>query len=64
MIASEFVALLAKHQLTFHWGAINKRWWISLQSDYNHHRDVVTVPANDFVAAQVAAKDYIQRKFK
>jgi len=61
---SEFAALLARHQLTFYWGAVNKRWWISLTSENNNHRNIITVPAEDFLAARAAASDYINRKFK
>jgi hypothetical protein len=64
MSNSEFVALLAKYDMTFHWGAINKNWRINGHAEHGCNRDTLPAPAENYNAAQVAAQFYIQRRYK
>lgn len=64
MSSSEFVALLAKYEMTFYWGAIDKKWWIVGQVENGCNQNSMPEPAENFNAAQAAALIYIQRKYK
>jgi len=64
MSSSEFVALLAKYEMTFYWGAIDKKWWIIGQVEHGCNQNSIPMLAENFNAAQTAALSYIQRKYK
>jgi len=63
MDRSELTALLAKYGMTFYWGAINKNWWIVGQVENGCNQFTSPEPAENFNAAEVAALNYIQKKY-
>lgn len=60
----EFITLLTKYGMTFYWGAIVKKWSITGQVENGCSQNTVPTPAENFNAAQAAALEYIQRKYK
>lgn len=64
MNKTELIALLADHQMTFHWGTVKKNWWIVGQVENGCAQNTVPAAAENFNAAQAAAVHYIQEKYK
>lgn len=64
MSSSDFVDLLAKYEMTFYWGALDKKWWIIGQVEHGCNQNSIPMPSENFNAAQVAALDYIHQKYK
>lgn len=64
MSSSELVALLAQYEMTFYWGAIDKKWRIVGQVENGCNQNSIPIPAENFNAAQDAALTYIRRKYR
>jgi hypothetical protein len=64
MEETNFHSLLLKHGITFHWHAVDRKWWLEGRVNHGCEHTSKHFQADSFHSAQTAAVEYIQNRLE